>query len=36
VREHLARQVANVYAVDADGRYIQPDQVRELAALLGL
>lgn len=35
-KENLARQAANAYAVDDDGRYIQPDQVRELAALLGL
>ena len=35
-RETLHKYRANAYATDENGRYIQPDQVRELAALLGL
>lgn len=35
-REALQKQRANVYAVDSSGKYIQPDQVRDLASLLGL
>lgn len=35
-RETLQKYRANAYATDENGRYIQPDQVRELASLLGL
>lgn len=34
-REALERQIAGAYATDDSGRYIQPDQVRDLARLLG-
>lgn len=35
-REDLRRQIARANAVDAAGRFIEPDQVRDLARLLGL
>lgn len=35
-REELQKQLARASAVDINGRYIEPDQVRELARLLGL